>query len=176
MKSITLARRMGAGLGLLTLAGCTTLTPDPVPVYQGAGVDSDVKALQEWRREARQEQESQAAEIEKLRKQLNALEAAFREQQQATRVQFQDLETSREQDKKYITDELTRRLTGLVGSMAPPAPAATPKSGYEHVVKPRETLSDIAKAYKVSLDSILKANNLKNGNTLKVGQKLFIPD
>ncbi len=178
MTMSALTRGLGLGFGLLVLSGCGTLTPDPAPasVREAGGVETDVKALQEWRQEVRLEQENQARDIEKLRKQVNDLESAFREQQQAMRVQIQDLEMAREQDKKFIIEELTRKLVGLQGAVSPPAPSNAAKTGYEHVVKSGETLTDIAKAYKVKPDAIIKANGLKNANSIRVGQKLFIPD
>jgi LysM repeat protein len=44
------------------------------------------------------------------------------------------------------------------------------------VVKPGETLSEIAKAYGVRISVITKSNNLKNPDDLRVGQTLFIPE
>lgn len=177
MRRVTMIRTLGAGIGLLALAGCTTLTPDPAPAtVRDDRLVSDVKALQEWRQEARLEQESQAREIEQLRKQVSALDAAFREQSQGLRAQMQDLEVGRERDKKFIIDELTRKVLALKTDLVPPPPPAANKSGYEHVVKAGETLTDIAKAYKANVDAIIKANSLKNANSIRVGQKLFIPD
>jgi LysM repeat protein len=49
-------------------------------------------------------------------------------------------------------------------------------SGYEHVVKVGETLSQIAAAYKVKAQAIIDANNITNPNTVRPGQKLFIPE
>jgi len=43
-----------------------------------------------------------------------------------------------------------------------------------HTVKAGDTLSKIAKTYGVSLDTIVKANNIKNINLIHVGQKLII--
>ena len=48
------------------------------------------------------------------------------------------------------------------------------ETGYEHVVESGQSLSTIAAAYKVSVSSIKKANNLKSDG-VRVGQKLFIP-
>jgi LysM repeat protein len=179
MNKACLTRLLGAGIGVATLAGCSTLTPDPVPASvreADFGVKSDVKSLQEWRQEVRLEQESQAKDVEQLRKQVRELEMAFQELQQTVKVSLQDLEVAREQDKKFIIDELSRKLAGLQAA-APPAPVnGAAKSGYEHIVKPGDSLSKIASAYKVSMDAILKANNLKSANSIKVGQKLFIPD
>ncbi|MFO7535407.1 MAG: LysM peptidoglycan-binding domain-containing protein [Kiritimatiellia bacterium] len=180
MKKAFLTRLLGAGIGVATLAGCSTLTPDPVPASvreADFGVKSDVKALQEWRQEVRLEQESQAKDVEQLRKQVRELEMAFQELRQTVKVSLQDLEVAREQDKKFIVDELSRKLAGLQAAITPPPPAAgAAKSGYEHIVKPGDSLSKIAGAYKVSMDAILKANSLKSPHSIKVGQKLFIPD
>ena len=48
-------------------------------------------------------------------------------------------------------------------------------SGYEHKVEAGQTLSEIAKAYGVSMKKIIEANKLK-GDVIRVGQILFIPD
>ena len=60
-----------------------------------------------------------------------------------------------------------------------PAPAkqtASRQTGIEHVVQPGDTLSTIAQAYNKTTAELIKANGLKNANTIFVGQKLFIPD
>ena len=44
-----------------------------------------------------------------------------------------------------------------------------------HVVAKKETLSQIAEKHKVSVKSIVAANNLRNANVIKEGQKLKIP-
>ena len=48
------------------------------------------------------------------------------------------------------------------------------EQGFEHVVEKGQSLSAIAKAYNTTVDAIKKANNLK-GETIFIGQKLFIP-
>ncbi|MBK1879223.1 LysM peptidoglycan-binding domain-containing protein [Pelagicoccus mobilis] len=53
--------------------------------------------------------------------------------------------------------------------------STTARSGTTHTVKRSETLTEIADAYKVSLDAIKSANNLTNPNQISVGQKLVIP-
>lgn len=47
--------------------------------------------------------------------------------------------------------------------------------GYEHVVRSGETLSVIARQYGVTIQAIVEANELADPNTLRLGQKLFIP-
>jgi LysM repeat protein len=48
-------------------------------------------------------------------------------------------------------------------------------SGTTHIVAKGETLTSISKRYKVSVDSLTKANHIAKGATLQVGQKLVIP-
>ncbi|MHB8758206.1 MAG: peptidoglycan DD-metalloendopeptidase family protein [Bacillota bacterium] len=56
-------------------------------------------------------------------------------------------------------------------SPATPAPA---QPGEKYVVKPGDTLYELARAYHTDVDSIKEANNL-TGNTIYVGQGLAIP-
>ncbi len=44
-----------------------------------------------------------------------------------------------------------------------------------HIVSKGETLGSIAKSYSLTVKEIANANNLKNANNVKVGQKLIIP-
>ena len=44
-----------------------------------------------------------------------------------------------------------------------------------HVVRKGENLTTIAKSYGVTVDSVKKANNLRNADKIVVGQKLDIP-
>jgi len=50
------------------------------------------------------------------------------------------------------------------------------EEGREHIVQPGETLSVIAAAYGVKVNAIVEANNLKNADSIRPGQKLFIPE
>jgi LysM repeat protein len=110
------------------------------------------------------------------------------------------IDAARKRDNEVIINQVTAEIQKLGGSAAgvsrrasSPAPtpaarvpsgkrvASTPgaagaggEQGYEHVVEKGQYLSTIAKAYGVTVDEIKKANNLKN-DTLRVGQKLFIP-
>jgi len=46
---------------------------------------------------------------------------------------------------------------------------------HQHPIKKGETLSSIAKRYHLSVDAVMRANNLKKSQTIKVGQILKIP-
>ena len=62
------------------------------------------------------------------------------------------------------------------GSSAAKAPAPR-RSGnyYEHIVAPGQSLSLIAKEYGVTQSEIIAENGLKNPDSLRVGQTLYIP-
>jgi LysM repeat protein len=109
--------------------------------------------------------------------------------------QVQEIDRKRQEDRELILKEIEK--LGKVSSspaasrkspptLSPtaaenPTPAVTgPQKGYEYKVAAGDTLSIIAKAYrdqgtKVTTDQILKANPGLNPNSLKVGQKIFIP-
>lgn len=126
---------------------------------------SDARLLQ-----ARQEAQSANAEVDALRRDVAALRA---EQQQLRKAM----------------DDLPARVSKAVAAVAPAAAPSSPRRstvvspanaggaavGYEHVVEAGQTLSEIAHAYKVRVDAILKENKLKDANSVRVGQKLFIP-
>ncbi len=84
------------------------------------------------------------------------------------------LDAARERDRQAIVEQLSGRIADVMrtGSRQPATGGGV---GYEHTVQPGETLSAIAAAYKVSVKSIMDANNLKDPNHLRQGQQLFIP-
>jgi len=78
---------------------------------------------------------------------------------------------------KHVAKQLAAALNSPSRRPAISAPPATrPASGefYEYTVEQGATLIAIAKAYKVSVADIKKANRLKSDN-IRVGQKLLIP-
>jgi LysM repeat protein len=91
------------------------------------------------------------------------------------------LDSARDQDRKIIVDEVSSeisRLSKKIQTVSTPTPApkspAVVEEGVEHTVSKGETLLAIAKAYGVTMKQIREANKL-NTDSLKVGQKLFIP-
>lgn len=70
----------------------------------------------------------------------------------------------------------------MIGEPTPPASApagesgkTTPQSGNTHIIAKGETLTSIAKQYKVSVDELQKVNHIENDRKLQVGQTITIP-
>ena len=72
----------------------------------------------------------------------------------------------------------------MIGEAAPaPASAAAPGAspshpsgeGNTHIVARGETLTSIAKMYKVTVDDLQKANHIEDGRKLQAGQTITIP-
>ena len=143
----------------------------------------------------------QAKRIDALEKEIGELRdksggsGANQDELQKLADQVQEIDRKRQEDRELILKEIEKlgKVSGgpaashkppptlSMTSADNPAPAgAGPQKGYEYKVAAGDTLSIIAKAYrdqgiKVTTDQILKANPGLNPNTIKVGQKIFIP-
>ena len=58
---------------------------------------------------------------------------------------------------------------------APAESASRSENGNTHVVARGETLTSIAKLYRVSVDELQKANHIEDGRKLQAGQTIIIP-
>jgi LysM repeat protein len=141
----------------------------------------------------------QAKRITALEKEINELHdkptasGANPDDLQKLADQVQELAKKQQADNDLILKEIGK--LGKVGG-SPSGRKSTPgvttnaatassntggkESGYQYKVAVGDTLSIIAKAYrdqgiKVTAEQILKANPGLNPNSLKVGQKIFIP-
>lgn len=80
----------------------------------------------------------------------------------------------------YIVDKANEINAELDAPVAPVTPAPKPivltNPAQFHVVQPGEFLSRIAAKYKISLEELVKKNNIKNVNLVFPGQKLLIKD
>ncbi len=115
-----------------------------------------------------------------LDRRLNSLETSFRsvaESQRALsslRSEMATLKAAMDSKISLVVDEVARENERLLSKMKT-SQKASYAQGYEHAVGPGETLSDIARQYKTTVKAILEANQLSDANSLRVGQKLFIP-
>lgn len=105
---------------------------------------------------------------------------ALRRENDSLRSQIAELRSSQEQMRSEILSNVQSLLKEQQKRAASAAGAARQQaqqtvSGYEHKVGSGETLSAIASAYGVSVKKIKDANKL-SGDTIRIGQVLFIPD
>lgn len=62
------------------------------------------------------------------------------------------------------------------GTMTDPVkPSPAPAGGNSHVIAKGETLTSIAKMYKVGVEDLQKFNHIENDRKLQVGQTIMIP-
>lgn len=117
-----------------------------------------------------------------LASRIGALErgngAASKDDVAALRADLNAVKAQQSQLRGQIVEDLAQRMAKLQKQQAAAQAKqqAAQKSGYEHTVEAGQTVSEIAKAYKVSVQSILKANKITDPTKIRVGQKLFIPD
>ena len=113
------------------------------------------------------------------------------------RAENERLRSQQAELRKQIVDDITAKIAKMnIGGTAPtpppphalrpvntagrnatppPAPPVSTESGYNHTVESGQTLSLIAREYRVTVAAIKQANGLKSDN-LRIGQVLFIPD
>lgn len=192
MKTV-LQKLYGVGIGVLLLgladSGCVMVPDENEPP---AASQAEVQYLREEMRRMNDRLQASEAQVGDIQRAAYSAEAsrpatassaevaALREQIEILRRQIRELDAARAADKREIYDDISKKVAEIVKKSIPAAPAPQKKSsqqtGYEHVVQTGETLSAIAQAYGVRMDTILKANNIQNANSIRVGQKLFIPD
>lgn len=137
-----------------------------------------------------------AKELGKVQEQAAKPAAGFASQEELRKLaeKLQEIDQKRVADNEKILREIeklgrtgtgarTGKKTEKNATEAVEQPAATgggAEKGFEHVIQSGDTLSTIALAYrekgvKITSDQILKANPGLKPNSLRVGQKIFIP-
>jgi len=163
---------------VLCLPGCATLTESQKrDARDRADLDrlkSEVERLEERIKGTAAAQEEQYSRIEALDRARNRSDAKIERRLEAAEKQIVAGDRARQADKKEIIDVLSRKFADLMQRQS--RRSAPTGRGYEHVVKPGETLSEIADAYDVTVEVIVQGNDLRNPNAIRVGQKLFIPE
>ena len=61
------------------------------------------------------------------------------------------------------------------GTMTDPVKPSAPATGNSHVIAKGETLTSIAKMFKVGVEDLQKFNHIENDRKLQVGQSIMIP-
>ncbi|MFA6714500.1 MAG: LysM peptidoglycan-binding domain-containing protein [Victivallales bacterium] len=125
-----------------------------------------------------------AQKLASLQNQINYVNE--QNQQQAKALNSLSREISQEKVQRQqaldkmvetVADQTAKTVNSIAAQSVPKSsPASAPAAGayYKHKVAAGETLSAIARAYKVSVTEIKEANNIK-GHIIRVGQILHIP-
>lgn len=181
-RSAGIAGLLTMGVAALMLTGCqTTVTEpqiDPVEARRAADIQNlkdEVRALQDRLATIQSENQALARDIETLQKQMRG-GAGMSDRVGELEKKLLAAQKAREQDRSAIVDDITRKVSSMVGGGKTASRGDNGgEVGYEHQVQAGQSLSEIAQAYGVSVNAIMKANRMK-GKTIRVGQKLFIPE
>lgn len=167
-------------LASLLLSGClSTVSPT---ASRSVSQREDFLILQEENRRLAGQMDTLSLRLDRVEQRLDRLA----EQQAQTprtvemamdsvRTRVDALEAARTRDREEIVETLSRKISDVLASSSGSSTASS-GYGYEHEVQAGETLSEIARAYGGSMKAIIRANDLRNPNALRVGQKLFIPE
>ena len=174
------------------MSGCTTMQgwfdgtifeskPDPTVARVATTTEQTSLELRRLMEQMNEIQRNQQTLDTRLNRMETQLASGGRTQSEITAMQrdIQMLRADRETLKREIINDLSAKIEKIQQAQRTPAAAPTsnkPRTGYEHKVEKGQTLSEIARGYGKSMDSIMKANNLKDASSLRVGQVLFIPD
>ncbi len=132
---------------------------------------ADVYRLKEQTGSSASGYEQVYADIERARREQADGDKELADRLDQLELRLRKQEAALDAVHKQIVAELSRKMATLMKSQAPVA-----EYGREHVVKSGETLSEIAAAYGVTVKALVRANGLKDANSIRVGQKVFIPE
>lgn len=117
------------------------------------------------------------ASADDLKKLADAVQEIDRKRQADNEAVLKELEKL---DKALGVASSSHKITPVTTTADNP-PSSGPQKGYYYEVKPKDTLSAIAAAYrsqgvKVTVEQIQAANPGLNPKSMVVGKKIFIPD
>jgi len=158
--------------------GCVTLLDDmqneQVRVrMETESLKATVSRLNERVAGLQQAQDQMFRDISELRRAAEQSNASNTSRRSDMENRLKTIEQSWDRNRQEIVNTLSERMADVMSRQAEEQNKAA--VGVEHLVKPGETLSEIAKAYGVSAAALIQANSLANPDSIRVGQKLFIP-
>ena len=171
---------------LLLLTGC--VTPQATITRAEVNASEDSRRLQETLRRYEGRMDGLELELKRVRTELDQIRADQAQVMDNTlalsdglETRLKELSNRQAQDKQELINTLSTKIAAMIKTAfdSPKRKSRGPKIspyGVEHVVERGQTLSAIAQAYGVKMEVIMAANNLKNPDSLRVNQKLFIPD
>ncbi|MFO7871888.1 MAG: LysM peptidoglycan-binding domain-containing protein [Kiritimatiellia bacterium] len=162
------------------VAGCVTTQDrhrrDLVKIYNDLNnLDTRVHRLEEQLDDINEAQQRIFTDLDSLRQDVGRENAALAKRLDKAEEDLAGAEIAR----RKIADQVITELSGNISAMMKTHLAAgggRVKRGREHVVRKGETLSEIAKAYGVTVKVIVEANNLSDPDSIRNGRKLFIPE
>ena len=195
MKTFFICSILGS---VILLAGCnttkrssrTTQKNDPVIQRTLNQHDEQIAKLTFKFNQLKESNKTCVTYINKLNKQVALLNRKTLSLEQANKqltLQLENEKIARRKEIDTMLKEIAKETAAALNSRRTPPPpprkttTSTKSNGpamagefYEYTVEQGATLSVIARAYKVSVSDIKKANRLKN-DRIRVGQKLYIP-
>jgi nucleoid-associated protein YgaU len=161
-------------------AGCVSsryATSERMRETQAArSVEAEVARLKERMLAVDGAQQDAYRDVEACREGLRALEARVAREFSELRLMIKALEDARAQDREDIVGAISARVSEVMRTAGSAGRGSRTESGYEHTVQPGQTLSEIAAAYNVRVEAIVRANDLANPNAIRSGQVIFIPE
>jgi LysM repeat protein len=138
--------------------------------------------------------EELARGVRELQEQQSRPSGNYASQEDVKRLaqNLQEIERKRQEDNELVKktlDNLGKSLRTPPSTTTPTPPSTRPEtgpttkpaSGYEYTIKEGDKLINIVKAYndkgvKVTLQQVLDANHGLDPKTMKIGQKIWIPE
>lgn len=166
-------------VGVVLLSGCASYMQESRQTqaresHQRLSVASDVAMLKERLKGIESAQEQLSQDIMDLKSLASKASAASGEVSAKLDRAVRALEERDAKFQKETIQAISVKMATIMKSQISAGGAAS-GTGVEHVVESGQTLSAIAQAYGVTVSAIVKANKLSNPNSVRVGQKLFIP-
>lgn len=168
-----------SGFGLQTIF----FFPEAKAQYQGKdpGIEEDAEIERRKLLKTADEVElirHKMAEVEKKLEKLNQTIEQLKKENAKLKGQLKAQANAHEKERDALLKEVAKMIAGNKPKQR--EKTVIQEEGYEHIVKKGQNLWAIAKAYRdngvqVTVEDIRKANKLKKGEILRLGQKLFIP-
>ncbi len=161
-------------------AGCTTTVPQrrkQAVRYEArlSALEESVERLENRMQGLHQSQQDAYDQIDRLESEQDDKAAKIEKELAEVVGTVADLDTRQARMKKEVVDQLIPKIASLLQETGSGASRQNLR-GREHEVRAGQTLSEIAAAYGVSVNAIIDANDLKDPDNIRKGQKLFIPE
>jgi len=160
------------------LSGC--LAPIGDGRRQASRESNDVDYIKKDLTRLKEQVDGIASAQQDLYKEIESLKLSPLKDKEETKARLDEIERSlkaAEAGQKKLRDEIIDDLSGKMANILSAHTAGTRSGqGGKHVIGPGETLSGIATTYKTDVNAIIKANDLKDPDNIKVGQTLIIPE